>query len=495
MKNIKFIAVLILTGFLSLGSNAQTLATITAESGSRTADQANCWSFGTFTPSNANIITGSFSYRGNQAASNNIGSAWIKAPWCKFGSSMNITLKARSDGGAATWRGLVFSYYTYDASKAFGQGTLVRFDSVRYGTGISPVVSSTIPTTTQNITIAVPSALIGNNNVYSIMISSIGGGGTGRWILDDISIPATYWADPSNSCLPLALIVDADNDGVQDSDDAYPNDASRAYNNYYPSASTYGTLMFEDLWPSTGDYDFNDLVLGYRYNRVTNAANKVVEVKATYIARAVGATMHNGFGLQLNGVTSAKVTSVTGAKSNGVNWLTLSGNGTESGQTYANIVVFDDALRIMPNQGGSCINTYSENPFVTPDTTNLTISLTTDSGQALSISDIVFNPYLIIGQTRNKEVHLANFAPTDKASSEYFGTSQDNTTSASSSYKSKVNNLPWALDVPATVPYMKEKVDFISGYLNFANWAISNGTSNTDWYQNNTGNRDSSKLY
>ncbi len=65
MKNIKFIAALILTGLLSLGSNAQTLSTITAESGSRTADQANCWSFGTFTPSNASVISGRYSYRGN----------------------------------------------------------------------------------------------------------------------------------------------------------------------------------------------------------------------------------------------------------------------------------------------------------------------------------------------------------------------------------------------------------------------------------------------
>ncbi len=408
---------------------------------------------------------------------------------------MNITLKARNDGGAATWRGLVFSYYTYDATKAYGQGTLVRFDSVRYGTGISPVVSSTVPNSTQNITIAVPSALIGNNIVYAIMISAIGGGGTGRWILDDISIPATYWSDPSNSCFPLALIVDADNDGVQDSDDAYPNDAARAYNIYYPSATTYGTLMFEDLWPSMGDYDFNDLVLGYRYNLVTNAANKVVEAKATYITKAVGATLHNGFAVQLDGVAASKVTAVTGAKSNGVNWLTLSGNGTESGQTYANIVVFDDALRIMPNQGGSCINTYSGNPFVTPDTTNITVSFTTAAGQAIDPSIIRVNPYIIINQTRNKEVHLANFAPTDKASSEYFGTYSDNTTSASSSYKTKGSNLPWALDVPATIPYMKEKVDFISGYLNFANWALSNGTSNTDWYLNNIGNRDSSKIY
>jgi LruC domain-containing protein len=42
---------------------------------------------------------------------------------------------------------------------------------------------------------------------------------------------------------------------------------------------------------------------------------------------------------------------------------------------------------------------------------------------------------------------------------------------------------------------MKEKVDFISGYLNFANWALSNGTSNTTWYSDNVENRDKSKIY
>lgn len=32
--------------------------------------------------------------------------------------------------------------------------------------------------------------------------------------------------------------------------------------------------MFEDLWPATGDYDFNDLVLDYSINRVTDASGR-----------------------------------------------------------------------------------------------------------------------------------------------------------------------------------------------------------------------------
>lgn len=51
------------------------------------------------------------------------------------------------------------------------------------------------------------------------------------------------------------LQPDADADGVADADDEYPNDVNKAFNNRYPSAS-YATLMFEDLWPGKGDYDF-----------------------------------------------------------------------------------------------------------------------------------------------------------------------------------------------------------------------------------------------
>ena len=43
-----------------------------------------------------------------------------------------------------------------------------------------------------------------------------------------------------------AAIIDADNDGVADSEDDYPNDVSRAYQSFFPT-SGYQTLAFEDL--------------------------------------------------------------------------------------------------------------------------------------------------------------------------------------------------------------------------------------------------------
>ena len=57
---------------------------------------------------------------------------------------------------------------------------------------------------------------------------------------------------------------DKDGDGVADSQDEYPEDAERAFNNYSLGENTFGTLLFEDLWPSFGDYDLNDLVIDYK---------------------------------------------------------------------------------------------------------------------------------------------------------------------------------------------------------------------------------------
>ena len=79
--------------------------------------------------------------------------------------------------------------------------------------------------------------------------------------------------------------TDTDGDGVSDVNDAFPTDPTRAYINYYPGPSTTSTVVFEDNWPFLGDYDFNDLVVGYRYTIISNAQNSAVEIKANYVLK------------------------------------------------------------------------------------------------------------------------------------------------------------------------------------------------------------------
>ena len=54
--------------------------------------------------------------------------------------------------------------------------------------------------------------------------------------------------------------IDKDDDGVSDDSDDYPDDETKAFNNYYTAKNQVGTLAFEDLWPYKGDYDFNELL-------------------------------------------------------------------------------------------------------------------------------------------------------------------------------------------------------------------------------------------
>jgi LruC domain-containing protein len=283
---------------------------------------------------------------------------------------------------------------------------------------------------------------------------------------------------------------DSDGDGVIDANDAFPNDPTKAYISYSPSKGVNGSVAFEDLWPGKGDYDFNDLVVDYNYAIITNASNKVVEIDANYQLRAVGASYNSGFGIQMN-VSPNVISSVTGTKTS---TITLNGNGTESGQSKAVVVVFDAAKSLMTANGGAYVNTEMAYSKVTPVSIPVVIKFSTPQ----NLSDLgtsPFNPFLIADGVRGREVHLPNNAPTSKADLSILGTADDNSIVASGRYYKTKKNLPWALNIPVQFAYPVEKAAITSAYPNFAVWAESNGASATAWYTNTAANRVASKIY
>ena len=279
-------------------------------------------------------------------------------------------------------------------------------------------------------------------------------------------------------------IADADNDGVADKNDEYPNDARRASSSYYPSSSTFGTLAYEDLWPSQGDYDFNDLVVDYQYKLILNANNQVVDIEARFKPRAIGGSFSNGFAFALS-VNPATVASVSGQKLNN-SLFSTGGNGTENGQTNAVIPVFDNAKDVLVNQGGSFVNTIEGNPFVEGDTLLITVSLqSAQSENALGTAP--YNPFIVIDQDRGREVHLGDQAPTDKANKSILGTKEDDSNPANNRYYKNERNLPWAINVTNGFSYPEEKEDIVKVYNFYATWAQSGGQQATDWNQNISG--------
>ena len=283
---------------------------------------------------------------------------------------------------------------------------------------------------------------------------------------------------------------DSDGDGVPDDTDDYPNDSDKAYNNYGPGENIYGTLAYEDLWPIKGDYDFNDIVIDYNFNIITNASNKVVEMESNFILNATGAGYLDGFAFELP-VNQATVASVSGQQLSG-STFSLSGNGTEAGHTNTVIAVFDDAHEIFGESG--FVNTDPSLNYITPVELNLTIVFD-GSFEISDLGTVPYNPFITSNQRRGYEIHLPGYENTALADVTVFGTSDDNTNPSLPKYYQTENNLPWAIHLPVSFEYPQESSSIENAYLKFVDWAVSGGSSFPDWYTDQSGYRNSNHIY
>jgi LruC domain-containing protein len=297
------------------------------------------------------------------------------------------------------------------------------------------------------------------------------------------------------SVLPIIDYVgeDDDDDGVNNNFDDYPFDPDKAFDNWFFSEGNFGSLAFEDLWPYRGDYDFNDAVIDYNFNQITNGSNQVVELNAKFILRAHGAYYHNGFGIELP-IASSLIQSVTGTNITN-DYITFNSNNTESGQSNAVIIAWDDSYEVLPPVSSAIgVNTTPDVPFVIPDT--LDVSITFTNPIPLNVLGVPpYNPFIIVNQLRGVEVHLPNKAPTSLADLSLLGTGHDNSIPESGRYYKTQNNLPWGINIIERFDYPNEKTEVIAAHLHFAEWAESGGYLFTDWYHDASGYRDDSKIY
>ena len=310
--------------------------------------------------------------------------------------------------------------------------------------------------------------------------------------LKAIAYKSAMTDSPVASAIYVIQSPDTDGDGVIDAEDDYPLDATRAFNIQYP-AKGFGSLAFEDLWPSKGDFDFNDLVVNYSFKIITNAQNNVIEIKSKFHVVAAGAGLKNGFGFQFDNITPDKITSVTG-QSNSGSYINLSSNGTENNQAKAVIIAIDNIDNVLHRVGGSMFNTVNNGFHGTADTVNISI-IFKEPILLASIGNPPFNPFLIKGLVRSTEIHLADRMPTSLVNSALFKTLDDDSNPAIDRYYKTANNLPWAINIPEPFFYPYEKTEITEAYLYFAEWAESSGVSFSDWYQNKNGYRDINKIY
>jgi len=301
--------------------------------------------------------------------------------------------------------------------------------------------------------------------------------------------------------MPLITYVnpDSDSDGVPDIFDDFPEDPEKAFISYFPGETTYGSLAFEDMWPDTGDYDFNDLVIKYRFSQISNGNNEIVQIRSDFIPTAMGANLKSGFGFHLPGVSPSNVESTTGMHLT-ENFIDLSDNGTEAGQSEAVFIVFDRAMTTFTGitgenpDGMQGLNTVPGGRTGTPGNIEMVIDFINPlSAAAIGIAP--YNPFIFTNSQRGHEIHLPDMQPTDLMNESFFRTKNDDSRPGNGRYFRTANNLPWAMNIVDDFEYTVEKAQINSAFLLFGGWAESSGVQHKDWFKNVNGYRDNTRIY
>jgi LruC domain-containing protein len=276
----------------------------------------------------------------------------------------------------------------------------------------------------------------------------------------------------ASSAKSFTISPDADGDGVNDDEDAYPFNSNLSMADYAPAKDIYGSVAFEDLWPTKGDYDFNDVVVDYQYKYGKGSDGKVKQINA-FLKIYSNAQYQNGIGLIIDGMAD-KIESVSGVGL--VQGISVGNNGTEIGNG-------DDAVII--------ITTNQKHDRAS--TMNVTIVFNEGIDKAM-LGDAPHNLFIFSKSTRGREIHLPGHKHSAKMDTSLFNTGDDSTSEGTqaTAYKTS-DDLPWALHIAEKFDHPKGGKSIHEAYTKFSDWAQSGGTSAQDWFSNSS-YRDSSKI-
>ena len=284
-------------------------------------------------------------------------------------------------------------------------------------------------------------------------------------------------------------VIPEDSNGAIGNETTAETTIELTFFNYYPSATTYNTLVFEDLWPELGDHDMNDLVVWYRLMTASDSAGRVKMITFTGQVAARGAGYGDSFGLSFNGIdeTMVDATSLT------IGGSPVAGFGPETGHSGELVfILFDDARDILHNETTEH-SFYNTEPGDLRPTIPITLTFSLNPPQDMgSLNTYFFNPFIIkdrVNEGRGTEIHLRDHPPTDLADTSQFGTKDDASNLAEKKFYRSKRNMPWALNIASKWYHPLEQTNLVKAYPDLEKWVESNGTQNTDWYLNPVDNQ------
>ena len=241
-----------------------------------------------------------------------------------------------------------------------------------------------------------------------------------------------------------------------------------------------GFYIFEDQWPSKGDYDLNDVIFNATYTKVYSTANNAIYEEGytfkTYTNAAKAEKLKSGVAVKVNGLQptdqieffvkkpgAKEFTAATFERDTKNNIIYLTDNAKSNiGTEYMFNVKHDEALGALYKEKKVTIK-----PFIYRDV----------DGKRL-------------------EIHIAQEAPTNAADKSFFGTEDDASQPDKKIFYVRSGNYPFGIFLDgATESDMSKLFDAenetiaIDGdeehpiYPKSKSWVESNGSKDKDWYK------------
>ncbi|MFQ3234636.1 MAG: LruC domain-containing protein [Paraglaciecola sp.] len=260
---------------------------------------------------------------------------------------------------------------------------------------------------------------------------------------------------------------------------------------YYPSASEWATIAFEDNWPSIGDYDFNDLVINYRISEYS-LDGEVIRVKLEGQIAAVGASHHNGFAFHLPGISRSSIDE--NAIRYTINDVLQNTSPLELGRNEAIVIMTHDVWDFV-SAGENCKYYRSESGCGSNIQMRFSMTLPlTNAIPEQQMPAVPYDPFLFASEGdahglafglppgRAYEIHLPDKAPTEAFRTDFFGRGQDRSEPENERYFVSENGMPWAINVGVEWQYPLEYMDVIYAYPLFSSFIANQGLVDANWY-------------
>lgn len=229
-----------------------------------------------------------------------------------------------------------------------------------------------------------------------------------------------------------------------------------------------GIYAFEDLWPNAGDYDMNDVMLRYNYEKVFDKDNNIYSESFIFKTFQNYASNRNGLAFKVNGSTTPSSIEYAIRKS-GEDKFVKTDFTHEAGE---NVFLLTDNVK--ENMGAEYKVTFT---YASPIT-----------------GESAVQPFIYRNTTNGKrwEVHIAKEAPTSLADPSYFSMkgSADASKLSESIYYVRNGIYPFAFflagadenDLSKMLDKSNEGKGIDELYSGYDSWVTSEGKSNTDWY-------------